>query len=154
MLLPGLTWPPFPSATIVSISVFGFQVEKAQAVPETLAQSDPVARNVPERYRVPCPLYVLRAEFESLALPSMNIVPLTASVFVVAFQESSPLGVASSQMTVWLTACVAAAVPFAPRVTVHVVVPKPEVTVITSSSILRLNCEVGKPVTDATVTVF
>src|SRR6266508_3945713 len=84
----------------------------------------------------------------------MNIVPLTASVFVVAFQESSPLGVASSQITVWPAACDAAVVPFAPRVTVHVVVPKPEVTVITSSSILRWNCEVGKPVIDATVTVF
>src|SRR6266571_1900779 len=123
MLSPGLTWPPFPFATIVSISVFGFQFVKSQAEPEKLAQSEPVERKVPERYRVAWPLYVLYALSEIFALPSMKIVPLTVSVFVVAFQESSPLGVASSQRTVWLAACDAAVVPLAPRVTVHEVVP-------------------------------
>src|SRR5215210_5528580 len=117
MLSPALTWPPFPLATIVNISEFGFQPATLQVDPETVAHSEPVARKVQERYRVAWPLYVLRAPLETLALPSMKIVPLTVSDFVVAFQESSPLGVASSQRTVWLATCDAAVVLLTARVT-------------------------------------
>jgi hypothetical protein len=90
----------------------------------------------------------------------MNIVPLTVSVFVVAFQESSPVEGGSqltvwsfTKLTVWLMTCVVAVLPWAPRVTVHVVVPKPAVTVMNSSSILIENEVVGKPVAEATVSV-
>src|SRR5690242_21218960 len=84
----------------------------------------------------------------------MKIVPLTVSVFAVAFQESSPLVSALSQYTDALAACVAATVLFAARVTVHVVVPAPAVTVMTSSSIrMRKVPLVGKPVADGTETV-
>ena len=65
----------------------------------------------------------------------MKIVPVAVSVFVVAFHESSPLVPASSRATVCPDAWAAAVVPFTPRVTVHVVVPWPPVTVMSSSSI-------------------
>ena len=84
--------------------------------------------------------------------------PWSVSVFVVAFQPISPLA-GVSHSTVWL-ATWAAAVDcfwseerFAPRVTVHVVVPKPPVTVRYSLSILMLKVVVGKPVAEATVMV-
>jgi hypothetical protein len=83
----------------------------------------------------------------------MRIVPFAVNVFVVAFHESSPLGVASSHNTVWDEACDAAVVPLAARVTVQVVVPYPPVTVMTSSSILILYWDTGKPAADATFTV-
>src|SRR3954470_24243684 len=100
------------------------------------------------------------ALFETLALPSINIVPVTVSVLVVAFQESSPLaggaqlGVWSfTKLTVWLMTCVVAVLLCAPRVTVHVVVPNPPVTVMYSSSILIENELVGNLVAEATVSV-
>jgi hypothetical protein len=46
-----------------------------------------------------------------------------------------------------------AVVPLTPRVTVHVVVPKPPVTFISSSSMRIRNVLVGKPLADATVTL-
>jgi len=50
--------------------------------------------------------------------------------------------------------CVAAVVLFTPRVTVHVVVPWPPVTVMSSSSTrIRKVPFVGKPLADATVIV-
>ena len=45
---------------------------------------------------VPFPTY-FAAPAELIALPSMKIVPLTVSVFEVAFQEISPLVFESSQ---------------------------------------------------------
>src|SRR5215210_828999 len=100
------------------------------------------------------------ALFETLALPSIIIVPLTVSVFVAAFQESSPLEGGSqlvvwsfTRLTVWLVRCAVAVLAWAPRVTVHVVVPKPPVTVMYSSSTLTENELVGKPVAEATVSV-
>ena len=71
MLSPGLFWPPLPFATTMNMSKFGFQLGKSQLEPETDAQSEPVAWNVPERYSVAWPSYELSALFEILALPSM-----------------------------------------------------------------------------------
>src|SRR6184192_318640 len=82
----------------------------------------------------------------------MYIVPLIVRVFVVAFQPITPL-VAVFHTSVWPLKCEAATLPLAPRVTVHVVVPKPPVTSIDSSSTLIVNCELGKPVAEATVSV-
>src|SRR5215211_3687597 len=80
------------------------------------------------------------------------MVPLTVSIFVVAFQASSPLaGVFHS--TVWAFTCAAAVLPLMPRVTVQVVVPNPPVTLMYSSSIRIVNVVVGKPVAEATVKV-
>ena len=78
--------------------------------------------------------------------------PLTVSVFVVAFQPISPLG-AVSHSTVWLVTWLAAAEPLTPRTTVQVVVPKPAVTVMYSLSIRMLNWVVGKPAAELTLTV-
>ena len=54
-----------------------------------------------------------------------------------------------SHSTVWLFTCAAAVDALAPRTTVQVVVPKPPVTVMYSSSILMLNWLLGKPVVPA-----
>src|SRR5215831_17147589 len=81
------------------------------------------------------------------------MVPLTVSVFVVAFQASSPLdGV--DQSTLWDVTCEAAVLLLTPRVTVQVVVPRPPVTSMYSSSIRIRNDElVGKPAAEFTVIV-
>ena len=86
------------------------------------------------------------------ALPSMKTVPLMVSVFVVAFQASSPLG-GVDQSTLCEMTWDAATLLLAPRVTVHVVVPKPAVTFMYSSSIRIMNAVVGKPVAELTVIV-
>ena len=50
MLSPGLTWPPFPLATIISISKSGFQLAKSQFEPDgDAAQASRSKSNVPER---------------------------------------------------------------------------------------------------------
>src|SRR5436190_4629640 len=82
----------------------------------------------------------------------MKIVPLRVGVFVVAFQPISPLG-GVSHSTVWLATWLEAVAPVTPRTTVQVVVPKPPVTVMNSLSILMLNCVVGKPEAELTVSV-
>ena len=81
----------------------------------------------------------------------MKIVPLTVSVFDVAFQEISPPVLESSQYTDAPEACVVAVVPATPRTTVHVVVPWPPVTIMSSSSTRTRKAPfVGKPVADGT----
>src|SRR6476659_6064867 len=81
------------------------------------------------------------------------MVPLTVSVFVVAFHASSPLG-GVDQSTLCDVTCEAAVLLLTPRVTVHVVVPKPPVTSMYSSSIRILNEEVvGNPAEELTVIV-
>src|SRR5204863_4001099 len=82
----------------------------------------------------------------------MKIVPLIVSVFVVAFRPISSLG-GVSHSTVWLATWAAAVEPVTPRRTVQVVVPKPPVTVMNSLSIRMLNCVVGNPVAELTVSV-
>src|SRR6187551_1733569 len=74
------------------------------------------------------------------------------SVFVVLFHAISPLA-AVFHSKVCPLACVVAALLLLPRVTVHVVVPNPAVTVMYSSSTRITKAVVGKPVADATVTV-
>src|SRR5690348_1248301 len=49
MLSLALTWPPLPLATIVSISVFGFQFEKTQLEPVGTPQRLPTKFIVPDR---------------------------------------------------------------------------------------------------------
>src|SRR3954454_19441088 len=83
----------------------------------------------------------------------MKIVPIVVSVFVVAFHDSSPDVWPLFQTIVCPDTCVAAVLPLAPRVTVQVVVPKPPVTFMYSSSIRIWNCEVGKPAADGTLSV-
>ena len=79
-------------------------------------------------------------------------------VFVVAFQESSPLaaaqlGVWSYQMTVWLMTWAVAVLLWRRESPSRSVVPNPPVTVMYSSSILIENELVGKPVAEATLIV-
>jgi hypothetical protein len=136
----------------MNMSKFGFQPAKLQLLAVTEAHIEPVTRNVPDRYSVPWPSYEFRALSEIFALPSMNIVPLSESVFVVAFHARRPL-VGVFHTTVWEFTWAAAVLPFTPRVTVQVVVPNPPVTVIDSSSIRIVNGVVGKPVAEATVSV-
>jgi hypothetical protein len=50
----------------------------------------------------------------------------------------------------WLRTCDAGVVPSTPRVTVHVDVPKPLVTFMSSSSILIRKVVIGKPTGEAT----
>jgi len=49
MLSPGFTWPPLPFATIISISLFGFQPAVSHVEPDTFPHNEPVSRKVPER---------------------------------------------------------------------------------------------------------
>ena len=79
--------------TITSRRESGVQPAVVQPEPslETMAQSDEFCiSSVPERYRVPTPVYEFTAPFATLALPSMKIVPFSVKTRLVASQESSP----------------------------------------------------------------
>ena len=113
--------------------------------PETLPHSDPVsAERAGEVERGLAVVGVQRAVRDLGAAVDDRSCPLTVSVFVVAFHDELAARRASSQLhRLVVDACDgrrrASPCCVAPRVTVQVVVPKPPVTVMNSSSILIEN---------------